>query len=434
MGLGIHVQTANPIRRPGEHASFDAQSERIAAWFADALGDDLTAAALGTAEDGVDELRLELHTAGEPLRVRPLDDGTLLFETKTSTVGPAYHAWVVDLLKRWGAEHGAGWRLDGVEPAEVDDTGYFFTGDLDQLRAAMLRQAQAMAGQLAQMLRDERAGYANIMINMNVDVMFDSGAPVLTPLGPRDLAWAERVARRPEAGVDLFPWWDADEAGYRLSRALPRMWTEVHWVPALTDAAAAIQADAASQLWRAYQADPSRGYPWHEWLELLHLLPDGASHPAYATVASMAGGSPEPRTPIGYRRGDVTLHLNGWRVTLPGAMQLIQDPGAEGSDAECPVWSDGDRSVHVQLFRAEGEVDLAELVQPQPGDRVIELREPDRRGRALHHRSADDGESVSGPIVSAGRSMALVTAAYASPDDAAWAERVWRSARPPAAP
>ena len=107
----------------------------------------------------------------------------------------------------------------------------------------------------------------------------------------------------------------------------------------------------------AHTADRQLELPWREWAELAGF----AELPTPPDVLERSEHASEP--PIGYRRHDLVYTVNGWRIELPGALQVGQEDGA------WTAW-DQDRSVHLTAHRFAADTPRADWEEAIRGERI----------------------------------------------------------------
>ncbi|GIW85011.1 MAG: hypothetical protein KatS3mg107_0671 [Gemmataceae bacterium] len=287
---------------------------RVAVWFEE-VGDVVLDAQLGRDAEERPILRVFVHPAAEPIEVRLDSEGRVRASAITTPAGPGYHIWLCQLLRTMSQEFSFSWVLDDCR----DDTSYFLRQDRKAAESAFLhwlvRECQN---------RPHSPG-------LRRDCEYTYPAEVLTPLGPRDRHWQERITQNPEAGTDFFPWWDADiHANFYRNRALVNLWCHYPWRPPLTESEGEQTDQIAADLATAFQLDPAAELPWVEWLEVLqHIHQDAADEHFCVTpddrdlsiqLWRRAGPVPNLRQPpLGYRRYPVWVRLDGgWRVQIPG--------------------------------------------------------------------------------------------------------------------
>ncbi len=332
--------------------------------------------------------------AGESLRVM----------AKTSTVGPGYHAYLVDLLRALGDELGVHW-----DEAE-DDTGYFANGDFATVEQEML----AWIGGVARLVLQKDA--MGLMVSLPTTHRFVFDGALATPVGPRELAWVEAVATDPARGMDLFPWWGRGrDARQLLGTVLCRMWTEVRWREPITDEEEVLRQELLADLAAAFAEDASLDYPWREWASL------GGESPRVLAAAASATGPL-----VGYRRRPVRVDLpGGWSLELPGEFAEEQEESGRY------LAFDERHTLSFTAFRKEGTAEA--LLAPDEvgvgarqhvGARV-------RSWVAVADGADEAGEPFRKMTVRAARldggRMAMLSLVWPVDVDGAWAERIWLS-------
>jgi len=388
---------------------------RALAWFHEHTEELLESARMGTGPQGAPMLRLRLHPAAGEISLLAASGGRLVVSAETSAVGPGYHVFLCDTLKRLGQQLGVTW-ADPDEAAGVGDpTGYFHTGDAGPVEVYMLASLQ---DSVAQVLRMRRQGESGFGLSMRFGHTFEHPGALLTPLGPRDERWLRDVYEDPRRGMDVFPWWKPGlHARTRLSRALCRLWTDVVWRPPLLDEERSLLRDVARLLELAWREDPSLPYPWREWQEVLGYLGIGGTlaEEVHRRAASAPGGRPS----IGYRRGAVQVVLpEGWEIRIPGS--LAEAHLQDGTW----VARDHRRSVRFVPLEDGAEASLAPTTAER---RALELEHHGERvsGRASLH--VEPGECRLTALCSSGRRRALCVVSFDDPDEQDWALGTWRS-------
>ena len=344
-----------------------------------------------------------LHPAAESVDFVIEGTGGLRVMAKTSTVGPGYHAYLVDLLRAVGDELGVRW--DEVE----DDTGYFANGDF----AAVQREMLAWIGGVARLVLQKDA--MGLMVSLPTTHRFVFDGALATPLGPRELSWVQAVAAEPSLGADLFPWWGRGrDARQRLGSVLCRMWTEVRWREPITDGEDVLRQELLADLGAAFAEEPRLPYPWREWVSLGGELPE---------VVAAASSSSGPL--VGYRRRPVRVDLpGGWSLELPGEFAEEQEESGRY------LAFDELHTMSFTAFRQEGSAEALLAL----GEAGVGVREHVGARVRSWAASADamDGDqmfrkmTVRAVRVDGGR-VAMLSLAWPVEADAAWADRIWLS-------
>lgn len=260
-------------------------------------------------------ISLNLFPTAENLVVK-MDKGRIVAEISTTGSGPGFHQHVCKLLDDISDELGSDW-----EAAPGDDTGYYEDRNTEKLQRTFLDWLEdvgnAILGQKQTAHFDEGG---SVRLCMDVHTQFQCDAPVLTNLGPRDLAWAESVARDSWLHRDFFPWWNEEpDAHDHLQKALLMLWSEQTWRQPEIDFESGLNHDIHQTLLRAEQ-DPSLVIPYREWLEILPWISDvsDADKARIKERASTAQGDL-----IGYRRNPIQQRFGlGWFANFPGSFRL----------------------------------------------------------------------------------------------------------------
>jgi hypothetical protein len=321
--VGVAIELSGKRKSPAPPSDLLTQAEK---WLREATGD-LLERATRLDVDGAPWLLVRLHPVAEELRIGVLANDTIVVQAKTSPVGPGYHVYVCQLLRRLGVALRIDWDKD-----QGDDSGYWTSGNREDAEHAMTEWIADVARRVLFL----PPGSGAVALSMPSDVVFHAQAHVLTPLGPRDTEWLRKVAADEATARDFFPWWP-DERGPEvlLQRALCLMWTEVRWRAPLTDEERELLAQISRLLDTAHRLDISLAYPWREWAQLLDHLGE-AKGPLHEMVVRRASRVASDRPLIGYRRGQVSLQLPaGWRLTVPGsfASQVNERGGVVAGEA-----------------------------------------------------------------------------------------------------
>jgi hypothetical protein len=428
MGVGLYLEgRCKGAKAPAPKALL----KRVEEWAVSHAGEPLTDCAHGKDRDGKPTLLLRLHPAGEALEVAALGKGRLLASTKTSPVGPGYHAYLCDLLKRLGKALGVAWD----EPHEESGPGTLYFHQRD--RAALEREFLLWLQDMARIVHDNMSGGRGwYSVSMPLGHRYETNGQVVTPMGFRDVAWFEAVAEDPGRGTDVFPWWsDGQGADYLLNRALSEMWTQVRWRPPINDDEISLYEDVLDLLQQAYALDPDLDYPWREWREMDRHFEDAfgykQSDPEVAKEVARRAAKVRTKPLVGYRRGPVTVDLPGrWSVTVPGSF-------AETWEDNRTTWSGWDsvRSVWVTTYtflNKDGTPYSAEETLAQSRDRAgerFDYRGDHVLGRAFLEYVEADGEAegywrLCGRSAAAGH-LAGFTICITDPAYRQWAIDTW---------
>lgn len=412
MGVGL--------RLIGRHEGGADLLSRVDDWIRQECREAWMAAANVTDADGRPALQVLLHPTAESVEIVSWDPKTLVVSAKTSSVGPGYHLYLCDVVKRIGEALSVAWDPPDAERQTGDDTGFFHAGDKDTVPRAMLDWLQSSAKRALEILD---RGYDGLGLSMPVDSLFQHEGAISTVMGPRPRSWVERVTTDPLHGIDIFPWWkEGLGATYLLGRALCQMWTDVRWRPPITPEEKTLVKNVIRLLGQAYRLDPDLPYPAAEWKELLGYL--GIEDP---TADEAATKQPADAPRVGYRRREVRAQLGeGWAITVPGSFAShFEDNGS---------WWGGEagRAVTIAIHPALGEdgqpvaaESLLDGIRSLDGDEV-EHKTERVVGLAKVSIVVDEGGALTGATATAG-SVAMTTITFADEADREWAVATWKS-------
>lgn len=362
------------------------------------------------------------------------DEGTVEIGCRTSPVGPGFHREVCRLLDVI-ADAGVEWTT--VE----DDTGYYASRDNAALEVQFSSWLGSLAKQLAQAVPDEDTA---VLVCMPVGTHFTAPAEYITPFGPISRTELDAITADP-ANSPWMPWpLDVPHAVLFLRTALSVMWCDVRWRPLIAQEedeegveseARGAAAHALSLLDAAFEADPDLDYPWHEWAELAEF--HDRTSPGATEAESRRAVTPEPETPIGFRRHDVVIQAPACAIQVAGSATWSID------DEVMTIW-DGEHTMRISGYLAapEDAGDQSRVLERAwenfefEGDQIGDLfqwQADDAAGRVRTARS-DDGEFVESTGIIAGpSSFCLVSIYFDDQDQIDDAMEIFKSVRPQAA-
>ena len=268
-------------------------------------------------------MEVTFHPAAEPVEFGFGDDGELVVSAKTSTVGPGYHAMLVELVDAIGPPAGIDWDWSDLDEEEGDETGYHKDRDFGALQDEMLAWLKGLADLLLQNYEDERG---QIALCMPIHYRLVTGQFAHSPLGFWDRAWFEALAaaegeRAESLAAAFFPWWNHPaDASYWRDCGLVLAWTELPWTPPVDEPERQLYELVVECFGRARKLDPAIGLPLPEIAEIRDLL------------SSEDTGQPPKAEGIGYRRHRRRHVLSGgWSIELPGYFREIHDAEDKGT-------------------------------------------------------------------------------------------------------
>lgn len=422
VGLDLIAKFAVPAKEPAQLMN------QIADWLKQKCSD-LAPEITQTSADNSPRIFCRLHPAAEEVELSLIDSEHLMVSARTSSAGPGYHIYLVSLLKDLARDFEASWQRPEDESDHGDDTGYFFSGDEQQVFDAMTRWLQTLAKIFFDGTLDADA--TGTALAMPVITHFESEQLALTPLGPRGREWMLATAEDGNKGKDFFAWWTPGlNAEFYRRRALNQMWTSVRWRPPVNDSERNLLQTVAESLSRAYKLDPTLDYPWAEWNEILEL--SGTDAPAATLVRAHVVGKPA----LGYRRGHVIATLTGgWRIRLPGSFsdfEFNQDNDLFALDPPREIWFTSFLFTK-PLPDAAFEAEKKRLTATKPkyvseGDNFVGTAEVAEK---VHE--AGEHYFVMNTVMMSPTHKAVCTILYPQADQESWAREIWQSLQfPPA--
>jgi len=421
IGLRLLAKLASPSREP------DRLMKDIANWLLRKCPDQLPEITRGKIKDSP-AIFCRLHPGAEEVELSLIDREHVVVSASTSAVGPGYHIFLVSLLKDFAHDFQTSWQRSEDESREYDDeTGYFFSGDEQQVFAHMTRWLQNLAKVFFDGRLDPES--TGVALSMSPNTHFESDELALTPLGPRGREWMYQTSEDGDRGRDFFAWWAPGlNAEYYLGRALTLMWRTVRWRPPVCNAEEDVLKTVASSLAQAYKLDPTLPYPWTEWGEILELLDAAPSEKDI--VLAHATGNPT----IGYRRGKVTVTLTGgWRVRISGffsEFEFDENNDLYALDPPREIW-----------FTAFGRAapltdEKFELTKHQLKDSKFNyLEEGDHYAATatISKKVRETGEDyfIMNTLNVSPAARAVCTFVFPRIEDKDWALEIWKSIRPP---
>jgi len=264
------------------------------------------------------------------------EDGMLCISAKTSSAGPGYHAYLVELLDRMG-----------IDPLEVEDeTEYYEHRDFERLQSSMMGWLKALSKKIIEMAGEN---YSILSINMPLDtVPAENGRLACCPLGYIEKEFFERAERDEVSGQEFFVWWnEQQDAKFYKNCAMSLMWCDINWLVPETEVEQRAIRAVLSCLEKAYSMDSKQDYPTAEWMELAQLSEDQKSIKKLKTIFG-EGGTPS----VGYLRKNINSSINGWRIEHSGMMHYELD------DNGTKVWWDDDMTIRASTITVKFNEDV----------------------------------------------------------------------------
>jgi hypothetical protein len=415
MGLGIGVTA--PIPRQGSRAiKWPTLADQLESAIREELSDPIDTLFLEIESDD-ESLHATIHPGAEPLEFVP-DGEHIGVMAKTSTLGPGYHAHVVDLINRIGHRCGLAWNW---AEEGADETGFAQKHDFPALQTEMANFLKFLAG-----IFGDPDPEGSVAINAGLGFSPVGLTGVITPSGPRPWKWLTetRAGKAPlKAAQDFFVWWNKDrDADYWRKTGEMLLWSDVRWRPPDDEADEAPMQAALACFDRAHELDPRAKIPEPEIAELRALLDWSEDQ------------LPQPPAPglMGYFRLPMTYPpFGGWSFILPGYFFQSFDEDEGVLSLSFPG-----RSVWITVYTVEEPVPPGQMVadflgEAPPDAEFIEHASGPLLSRAFIAKDEQDGEEFTvlrGSAAIPG-SIAVITIALDDPADRDWAAEVFRTLR-----
>jgi hypothetical protein len=401
--------------------------ESVETWLLAEYGDSVRSMSRRVIEGGDAELTVALHPAAPELVMSANESGRVALTAETEAVGPGYHRFIGRLVERLGSDLSITWDRGEPDPGAIlDGLGTTFAD-----RTATER---AYLGWLGQTLVKARAGRAahgtQLQIGIPGSTRYTFEGAIATVLGPRDDRWLDSAVADTRVATDITPWWaDAADGQVLLNRALALMWLDVRWrAPAIKEERELLD-EVHRTLTRAYPTDPTLAYPWRAWAELIEMR--GIDDPMSRQVLVRADREGGDATPIGYRRGPVTIRHEGWALEIPGSYAERRTP---------EEWWGGGLGRNITLAAVQTATDggamgaqaFVDHVGGDLGPEAIDHRAGGVIGRARLSSDTSSGLEVGvldgySAVVGSGAAIRIV---FDDPGDWQWALDMWRSLAP----
>lgn len=267
-------------------------------------------------------IAVNLHPAAEDVEIS-VDRGSVLISAKTSTIGPGYHAMLVDLVDEVArrANITLAWEGDGDNGG--DETDYHEHRDMKLLREETVRWLKTVSGLI---LEHAGEGVEQFQINMPVGCdMVSRDFFVMSPMGEFQRGWFDAVAGAGESELEtmaerFFPaWHEAGRAEYWANTGRYLMLWEVDWTVPADEGQRRGYEDVIACFEQARKLDPTLPLPEAELGELGKLL------------ESREVPSPPATDGFGFRRGPMMRPVGSdWSAEIPGYFRLGEDVHENG--------------------------------------------------------------------------------------------------------
>src|SRR5688572_13489495 len=250
--------------------------------------------------DNENILYATIHPCEEPMHFE-LSDNIIFCLAKTNSVGPGYHAYLVELVEKLGKNVGIKWNWDLQEGEEFyeDETGYYKLRNYKQLQLEMLRWLNALCRNYVKDAEGEQ-----IMVSLPLGfprMKLDYFAVSPVRIWERD--WFNNVAGlEPEnlywAGKEFFIWWSKEhDADFYKQTGIALLNVECPWHSPIDEKEKKLLSIINQCFDRARKIDPFIKLPEDDWKTVKSLLEESETE--------------IPQTEYGYRKHLMTFDLPG---------------------------------------------------------------------------------------------------------------------------
>jgi len=417
MGLGIYIK--GELKEINSIIDKQVLSERIQKYFIE-NSHGLFSNFLSFTEDEA-ALYAVLHPCEEPVEFT-WQDTYIICSAKTNSVGPGYHACLVELIEKMGEAIDITWDWGlGEETNDYqDETGYYKNRNFKQLQEEMLQWMKALCKTFSdeggtQYMIAFPAGYPR----MKRDYFAVSPLQMWTKEWFRDVAFLE-ADQLNKAGSEFFIWWNkqADAEFYRRT-GIAVMNIDCPWHFPIDEKETNIFALIDACFEQAKKKDVTIELPEEDWIAVNQFL-----------------NEPEadlPETKYGYRKEIMTFDLAGrWSIDLPGHFYYSVEDATE-------VYDDSVRTVRSQSYSlAEKEKSDEAFAETFFAGEISNGAESLRSetaitGKAIiyYHIDSEAGEEywILQGVKVTNNQFLLSTICYPTDEDKDWAIQTWNSVR-----
>lgn len=249
-------------------------------------------------------------------------DDSLVLSAKTSSCGPGYHAFLIDLVDYLAKEAGL---VFSEDDENTDETSYFSTRDFEGLQRSHATWFRVLIRSIVS------EGYIETgtgMISMPIGGILPLPTPnsVQTPRGLLERSQIEAIAKASDTDLlqfaeRWFPWWNRTPSAVDWSlMGKTLLWLEVPWHKPMKAPETHAMEAAIHCFQKAKLADPAADLPAREIREL-DLLLSGNVADDYIPASTGAG----------YRRRLCSWTIGpGWSIELPGYWYEFEEGESSG--------------------------------------------------------------------------------------------------------
>jgi hypothetical protein len=247
-------------------------------------------------------------------------NGNLICSAKTNSVGPGYHAYLVELVEKIGTELQIQWiwHLEEGEEYYLDETDYYSHRDFKQLQFEMLKWLKALAKSFTEEGENEQCMFTMPLGYPRMKRDYFAVSPIriwtrelfqrIAESEIKDLEWA---------GREFFIWWNKTDDEYFYTKtgiALLNVECPWHFPADEKEKKLLLIIDNCFEL--SKKLNPQIDLPLTDWITVKSFLDEKETD--------------IPDTDFGYKKHLMTFDLAGkWMIDLPGNLYYAVDENTE---------------------------------------------------------------------------------------------------------
>ncbi|GAL84307.1 hypothetical protein MYP_1535 [Sporocytophaga myxococcoides] len=368
-----------------------------------------------------DTLYLSFHPCEEPVSLF-FEEGILFCSAKTNSVGPGYHAYLIEFFEKAGKDLSIDWVWNETTDDESfgDETGYQENKDFPALQECMAEWLQMLS---TIFLKDDQKGYL-VSLPANTPRVAHKDFFVASSLGFWTRNWFEELQNKDlteleKYGKQFFIWWDKEpDARFLVRTGVALLNADCGWHAPLDDDEMMLYEIIDKCFEEAKKLNPDVIVPEKDW-EYIKAYLEGEEDVEI------------PESPLGFRKNAVTYDIAGdWKITVPGFFY-------SGLDEETEVFWFGDKTVRNTVYSFDSETTpeemLASLLSEEDYPSAEKILYDDGKikghGYVYYYINAEEEAEywlLQGVKVEEG-SFIFTTICFASLDEKDWAVEVWNS-------
>ncbi len=369
------------------------------------------------------QLLVTIHPSEEPIYFEIEEDNYLLLSARTNSVGPGYHAYIVEIMDDLSKYLNLNWIWGDAKEEDVyfDETGYYKNRDFKLLQIEMLRWLRA----ISKHFNEEDTSNLKISLSLNSPNLLDEYYAI-SPLGRWDKSWFDKTRNGElenlmNEGQQFFIWWNKEKDGafyYKTTLALLNV--ECPWHSPIDDKERILYSSIDKCLINAQKNNIDLSLVKKDWRTIKSYLSNDQEETYFEN------------TPIGFRKHKMNFSLAGnWNIQIPGYYYSdIQD------DTE--IYWYGERTIRNTTYKNEKEYPKSEfkseidkLLKPETYKRNKEIAFENEKiiGKGYIYLYEEDDENywILHGVKIDKNGLILSTICFSNESDESWAIDTWET-------